>query len=549
MAVDVLKFQEKGASLFCERDRRRLQKRLAVCGEALVDEFGGTGLEIRFLRLRLGVDHTSQAILLPMTERLTLGGGWGHVGRSRDGSNQRTMWVPRAPRLLLARDSVGRVEILPPLETGWKEGERGEVSCSLPTAPHGSMWSLPLVFLDDLEGQWFRHFEWLSWQVWPQLMKSDWFRADSPSDLWDSLIDGSVFDPRESTCGKGRFRCQQCAGAWWSYLHIAGTESGSPLMSLLAREVAWSARVQLEEPGGWRHGYWNEEPETHVRFFVDGIDLLLNEAAESGDESWVIAAEGAMNEVVDRFSDRLPDDGLWFLHDSIEAAGTPPRNTPPCLGQSRGNSLCLNTHVQTLIVLSRLAKVQSGEQSAETRERYKRGMAALRRILELDSAPAVYRFLGACVRPVVESKNRPGLTARVIRVLAFRVFQRLYWWLRRRYPRIAYPNGFIERDMASSMLADDYHVLNLKDLLLLYALDPQPWIAKAVVDGFGFLQSLDLRAARGRSPLFIEVVDVHRLFARFLGRDGATVVGQVSAISHEGDEARSLDDALWSLKP
>ena len=256
-----------------------------------------------------------------------------------------------------------------------------------------------------------------------------------------------------------------------------------------------------------------------------------------------------MNEVIARFSDPLPGGGLWILHDSIEAEGTPPRNRPPSLGQSRGNSLCLNTHVQTLFVLNKLAHVQRGEQSAQTRERYERGMAALQRILVLDSAPALYRLLGACVRPVVESKGKPGLIARMIRVLAFRVFRKLYWWLRRRYPRIVYPNGFIERDMASSMLADDYHVLNLKDLLLLYSLDPRPWIAKPVVDGFGFLQRLDLRAARARSPLFVEAADVHRLFARLLDPECSMGADDVSASLYEMGEARSLDEAVWSVMP
>ncbi len=509
----------------------------------MIDRFCKANVEFRFLRFRPNGDPGVRSLIAHFEHVLDLGPSWGYIGRDGSGDGLRTIWIPRPPRLVLTRDEVGRSQILAPIESGWRHEGIGGISCDLPRTEGGAWWSATGVLFGDSDWSWYHQLEHLSGRVWPHLMKSDWFKTDSPSRLWDSLIDGDIFDPRMSLCGKGRFRCQQCANAWWTYLQIIGKISGSPLMKLLAREIAWSSRVQFDAPGGWQHGYWYEEPETHVRFFVDGINLLLNEALASGDQTWIVVAERAMDEVQDQYTDSLVNGGLWFLHDSVEAAGQLPRNQPPDLGQSQGNTLCLNTHTQTLIALWRLAEVQEPGRARKTREQFELGVVALRRLLELDSAPIVYRLLGVFLCPVVESKGHPGLTARFVRIAAFRVFWKVYWWVRRSFPRMVYPNGFIERDMASAMLADDYHVVNLKDLLLLHKACPQPWMDVFIRRGWDFLQRLDLKAALLRSPLFVEVADVHWLVGRLLDRDLESKINETAVLSNEVYEATSLDAA------
>ena len=68
--------------------------------------------------------------------------------------------------------------------------------------------------------------------------------------------------------------------------------------------------------------------------------------------------------------------------------------------------------------------------------------------------------------------------------------------------------------MAASMLADNYHVLNVKDLLVLYTLDPRPWLEPSIRAGVGFLRRLDLQRGLARSPMFLEAVEVLRQYGR-----------------------------------
>jgi hypothetical protein len=376
------------------------------------------------------------------------------------------------------------------------------------------------------------------------LFKSDWFAARSPQDLWDYLIDGEIYDPRPSRVGGGRFRCQQCGLAWWSYLQGMHTSTGLSLFRLLAREVAWSVRADLLVRGEWVHGMWNEPPETHLRFLLDGVLLMVFEGETSGEDGWIVDASTTMHDVIQRYTDSLDNGNLWFLHDSLEInnAGASVKND--VLGATRGNTLCLNTHVQALTVLNRLRNRAELSHREALESAYQQGLAALQSILALRPAERLYKLLGKCVMPAVTSKKRPGFSARLGRALFFRVLRRPYWWVRRTHPRIVYPNGFIERDMNSSMLADDYHVLNLKDLLVLYSQDPQPWLESVINDGMDFASRIDLRLALERSPLFLEHVDVLKLYHRLFSGGHSQAVDRAAQCVLDQCSGQSLDAAM-----
>ena len=127
-----------------------------------------------------------------------------------------------------------------------------------------------------------------------------------------------------------------------------------------------------------------------------------------------------------------------------------------------------------------------------------------------------------------------------------RLLQRPYWWLRRNHPRFVHPNGFIERDMASAMLADHYHVLNLKDLLVLYALDPRPWLEPSIRAGVGFLRGLDLQRGLARSPMFLEAVEVFRQYGQLFEAGAADEADRAAETVRTATGGASLDDAFWS---
>lgn len=549
MTIDPLTARGSVTTVLCERDRQREICRVASDAEVIIDGFERGRIEFRFVRYRPITERAEASIEVPLTSVRSLSRSWGLIGRDNSGRGGRTVWIPRPPRLISERDHAGRAIIEKVGDREWVSGPRGGVRCSLPRVEKGWMWTVPLVVIDDSDRSNYSTIESLSGDRWPHLAKSDWFSATSPADLWDALIDGDVFDPRQSVCGLGRFRCQQCAAAWRTYLTTVCRNRDGVLLKRLRREIAWIIRVQLEGPGGWRHGYLNREPETHVRFFVDGIGVLLDEAGSSCESAWFAAAESAVSLLVDQYTDDLADGSLWFLHDSLEGAGKAPPHKAPDLGQSPGNALVLNTHVQSLTALIRFSAIQRPPSARRTRALIDRGWTALRRQLELNSAPLLYGMLGRFVRPAVESKGTSGLQARLIRQFAFRAMPPLYWWIRCHYPRMVYPNGFIERDMAASILADDYLVLNLKDLLLLYAVEPRDWLLPVLTGGLDFLATLDLRRAIERSPFFLEVTDVHQMASQILGNDAGPVVDRLESQLETLGSTPSLDAAYWSFRP
>jgi hypothetical protein len=58
------------------------------------------------------------------------------------------------------------------------------------------------------------------------------------------------------------------------------------------------------------------------------------------------------------------------------------------------------------------------------------------------------------------------------------------------------------------MLADEYHVVNLKDLSELQWLDPHPWMEEVLAKGIRLAASLDFERALERNPIWAEWADV-----------------------------------------
>jgi hypothetical protein len=71
-----------------------------------------------------------------------------------------------------------------------------------------------------------------------------------------------------------------------------------------------------------------------------------------------------------------------------------------------------------------------------------------------------------------------------------------------------FPSGYIDRDLGRTMLADEYHVVNLKDLCELRRLDPQPWMEEVISTAIRFAASLDFERALERNPIWAEWADV-----------------------------------------
>jgi hypothetical protein len=269
--------------------------------------------------------------------------------------------------------------------------------------------------------------------------------------------------------------------------------------------VAWTVCVDLAEDGSWRHGFWREDPEIHARFFWDGVRLLLAEHEVSRDDELLIAAEKAARFARDHLSDVLDRKHLWWLHDSLEAEGRTAMK-PSILGRSAGNSLCLNTHVQALSVLNHLTRLD--QEADDLAAAYESGLETLQVVLQLAGGGAAFRVMDHWLPSLLDWKVPHGFLERVLRFFAYRVFAGGVWRIRKGAPRLVFPSGYLDRDLGATMLADEYHVVNLKELIGLYRVEPKSWMRPVIDQAYEFAASLDFARALERHPIWAEWSDV-----------------------------------------
>jgi hypothetical protein len=474
------------------------------------------GAKIFYLRLRSMEGATMVSSRASIT-RVAYSKDFGGLLHVAHGGIQYTIWLPFSVENCRF-DNYGRINVLESyLSCEWtfyptiklrifRRGDRGEIAV------------IPYAVLDDSEGVFFKELSSLSDIETRFYRKSDWFFASAPVHLWNYLINGSLYDPRSEKGIDKRFKCQQCAFAWWGYFDFLHRKTLKRIYSLLRDEVAYSVLLDLSVEGKWGHGFWSDELETHARFHLDGIHLLISQYENTKDPMWLEAAERGMSFVFDHLMDTFDDGSPWFLHDTLEEKKEY-RLRSNIFGKSPGNSLCINTHVQALTVLHRLSRLTM--RNPTYADKFERGAAVLRRVLEYQPAERLYRVLAfmlmRCYRRL-EYNNM--LRSRINNGVHWRVTRTLYWRLKRFFPRVVLPGGFIERDLTLSVAADHYHNTNLKDLLTLYQQVPYPWLRPYIKNGFAFerdlIQTLGLSEVVERSPYYFEFIDILDLYHRLI---------------------------------
>jgi len=477
--------------------------RLSARCEIVYDTLPEEGIEIRFLRWTPNERDASASFTFATDSS-------GFVSDERMGTlltggadgETPLLWLPRG--IVVGRmDQHGRLKIVDDVEveSWWELDDAPKFNLRLSTPGDVTVY-LPMVAFTEgsatLRADLFQ-FNDLELR---RYLKSDWFDASSPADLWNYFVDAGVFDPRDA--GQGRFRCQQCAFAWWSYFMALHNETGKKLYRSLARAVAWSVRVDLGSDESWRHGFWSENPEVHSRMLWDGVRLLLSEHELVPHQDLLAAAEEVTDFAIRNLTEVLDGDRLWFLHDSDEGS-TPLRASGPVLGRSKNNSLCLNTHIQALCVLAQMRRITGSDRY---RGEYQKGLRALEEVLGLACESTPLKIVDRFLPHLLSWKVPHGFGERVLRFIAYRVLVSAYWWVRKRARCLVFPRGYIDRDYGCTMLADEYHVVNLKDLCELQRLDPQPWIEQSMSAAIRFVASLDFERALERNPIWAEWADV-----------------------------------------
>ncbi|WP_447964775.1 hypothetical protein [Nitrospira sp. Ecomares 2.1] len=405
----------------------------------------------------------------------------------------------------------------------------------------GEQANVPYMLIEDANGEFIEEIKSLNSVEQCLYRKSDWFFANKPSDIWKYLINGSIYDPRGHKGMNKRYKCQQCAYTWWSYFGYLKKETGKKLYDSMQDILAYSVLIDLSPKGEWRHGFWTDDMEIHARFQLDGIHLLISQHKKTGESLWVEGAERAMAYVAEHLMDQFDDGSLWFLHDSTEHQDRRTHFHSTLFGKSPGNSLCINTHVQGLTVLHRLR--QAIPQKPMYAEMLEKGVTALKRVLDHQPADPLYRiFLAIWMKIRKKPKSKAEI---VMHAVMTRSIIKVFWPVRRQFPRLTYPGGWIDRDLTISCFSENYQVTNLKDFLTLYKQMPLPWllpyIKNNVVALRKFLSQFGLANALEASPYYIEFLDVLYMYDKEIGKIDEEEIRKSQEIIYRQTGGSSVD--------
>jgi hypothetical protein len=302
-----------------------------------------------------------------------------------------------------------------------------------------------------------------------------WSRLTGARDFWQFWALGAIYSGRHAA--HGRFLSPQTAWSLYKIASVLAIQSGHGYYDELMAEIAYTTLATLGDDGDWQNGEWLAEMETHLRFQLDGVHLLLTAYEQLGDTALLEGARRAAAFAL-RARDELDDGSWWFLHDTLElnypllVARYPFFWTHQHFGKQPSTTLTLNTHLSALHVFFRLAHAT---RDPVYQEAYAKGMQALRRVFDSASGKLAHRVAEWLMELSFEyqlaSWPRRGLRYLVRRSLRARLTG-----IHLRWPSFMTPGGYLWRDMALPGWGYWYHLVNLYDLLQLYQLDPQPWL-------------------------------------------------------------------------
>ncbi len=346
------------------------------------------------------------------------------------------------------------------------------------------------------------------------MSKCRWYRYRSPGDFWDFIIRGQIYKTRHETTRLSGV-CQQMALTLYLHLRYLSENTGKQVYTALSDWTVYSVMLSLPSDGFWRHPDTSDRDETHTRFQLDGILLLLEAYRKTSDPRMLDAAGRAMNAVLS-LAQKIESGGRWFIHDTYEKSVETVRlNYPDFLnsqafGKPLANTMCLNTHIWTLVTILHFRKVLS---SSVYDEALRDGLLSLQHVLE--SRPATWRY--TTIYGIRDQLIRWSLTGgkqmRILRAFYDRWLEMYLRRLKIRHPRLLMPNGYIERDLCVSCLSDGYHFVTVRDLYVLYRQSRLPWLA-AIVQRCT-VQSLRNRWAEHalrydpRALFFLDILSLH----------------------------------------
>jgi hypothetical protein len=398
-----------------------------------------------------------------------------------DDSRKLLLWLPVAP-VVRIYDAQNRI-------TSEKELPFGRI-----TGTDGPSLQIRGVEKRRIEFHAFvftRDYHWLSKQfelTYPvearRLVFNTWFRYEGIGSVWNHIVNGRLYHPMEP--GRGpRWQCQLCANTLYNQMAFQAEKTHKDIYNIMADIIAYSVMLSLPADGRWRHGLATELFETHFRHQLDGIHLLLSYYERTRRDIFLSKAEQAVQYLLG-MGEELPGGNIWFLHDTLE------KNLADCrlfyknlvisndFGKSVSNTLCLNTHIWTLTVLHRLKRLFP--EQAEYEDFFDRGLKTLREVMQSKKGGFAYYPVYLVRDILVKWAGRTkGRMAKKVLVRYEKFLKRMVLpFLRKFFPRVYMSNGFIERDLTITHLSNIYHLITLKDFLVLYGQTRAGWLLEIV---------------------------------------------------------------------
>lgn len=426
------------------------------------------GSVCEFTRLTIqGKDHLILRLTGNYHMTRTQGAGW--LFQSREAESPH-FWLPLQP-MARSYDKFGRIvreETMSIIEVS----VLGNESCTLFRVPEDYdfiefvVWTLPLnsSLFDEL----------LSLSPQEQQSLFLWgshTQYTGPKDIYYSLIHGAIYKISSlwplRKC-KASY-CETDAYSLYVASHGLWKITGKKIYQFIQNQLVFSVVARQDSDGAWRHGSLTDDFEIDYRHYCSGIHLLAADYEKTRDAivgSSIRKAVDYMRKQCDKLSV-----GKWYLHDSLELNVEMMRKSPvsyqysTALGKSPSNMLVLNTHLDALVALSRYAEV-SGDQSLE--EEIASGVNAAVAVLGLHPAEPLYRLLFKAIELTFlpdSTVNTLPLPVRAVRRLARQKLIPLLPRIKKIFPRLVMPNGYIDRNLSLNEFWYPYFLINVMDLL------------------------------------------------------------------------------------
>lgn len=454
------------------------------------DDFESEGASCLFLRFHPSAAVGSVRLRVAGNHRLRRCGGLGGWMLEPATGGEALLWIPRQPTLRTL-DGLGRITAEAPAtladfavgasgaSADFKLSPGQVLDCVVWTlshansAPAGGGPAGELMSATTIERQ-------------PYFIYASHTATRCAADFYNHLVHGSVYGVRWAWPKKRKICDELDALALHMVATALGHSTGKRIYRLLRRQIVLAVLARQDADGGFRHGEWTDEYEGHNRLINAAVQLLASDFQIAPEPALADALERAAGYVSAQVDQTVA--GAWFLHDSLERSEAGMRYYPldwergRWLGKSPTNLLILNTHLDCMLALARHHAVSGDDSHAGL---FRSAEACLRTVMTARPADWLFRPLLAVIAlsllPKAE-QERLSLARRALKRLGWKYLIPRWHLIRRHFPRLLMPAGYIERSLGQADFVHRYHGVHLMDFERLLACastdarDPQ-WTA------------------------------------------------------------------------